>query len=338
MDKQLIKAALRGNNYIVNNTTFTGKDTNTAACREILKAANLSENPTSRELSLNKALIFALISEAIDEVLPKDVTDVLGMVAEVKTYGPNEQPIFKMTTGKRRARLSIMKGARGGVYRIAQYDNKALELPVTTWTVGVYVSLEDVLLGRVSLAEYYGNVLAGFEEKICEETVAALRQAKTLAPASHIASVASADVNTKLQDLIRIAKAYGDGVTIVGFRSELEKLDNITDHQVEEDRTDIRENGIVRIYHGIPVVELPNAILSDGASVTWAFKENDLFVLPADIKPIKIAMQGDTAISEDKDHTGDLRWNAQKLMGVGLLLADNVCILTDTDNTTVGTY
>lgn len=338
MDKQLLKEALRGNAYNVSTTKFSCFDTNKAAIRDVFKEAGLPDNPTGRQLLEKKAPIFSIISEQIDEILPTDLTDIMGAFAEVKSYGRDEQPVFKLTTGKRRARLSIQKGARGGIYRAAQWDSKLMELSTETWTVGAYVTLEDLLLGRVSLSEYYQNILIGFEEKVFAETVVALRQAKALAPASHIVTDDGTHLETQVDELVRIASAYGGNVVIFGFKSELVKLENIQDWKVEADRADKRAYGYIKELHGTPVVELPNYILSDGATINWAFKENDIFVLPGDAKPVKIALRGDMVIVDDKEPAGGEKWNASKMMGLGLLLVDNVCILTDSSNNVAGQY
>ena len=340
MDKKLIIAALRGLPYAAE---FSAQDTNTAAIKEILQEAGVPENCSTRTLIEKKATIFAIIAEQIDEILPKEITNIMGAYAEVKSYARDEQPIFHIKTGQRRARLSIKKGARGGLYRAAQFDNKLMELQTEVYTVGEYVSLEDMLLGRVSLAEYYANLVIGFEERIYEETVAALRTAEQLAPASHTESASSATagaIETALDKVIRIAKAYGDGVTIFGFSTLISKLLNVSDWKVDEDKTDIRTLGHIRVYKGVPIVELPNYILKDGASgaMQWAFKENELFVLPGAAQPVKIAMRGESVITDDKEPTGSEVWNCHKMFGVGLLLADNVCIVKDTTEDTNGVF
>lgn len=338
MDHKLIIDALRGNASVAADAKFSAQDTNTAAIKELFTEAGLSDKPSGRELVEKKPVFFAIISEVIDEILPEDLKNIMGMFAEVKNYARDEQVVFKLATGKRRARLAIKRGARGGIYRAAKWDNKFLELSTETWTVGDYVTLEDLILGRVSLSEYYLNILAGFEDKVFAETVAALRQAKSLAPASHIKADDGTGLEAKLDELVRIARAYGGSVTIFGFGSELSKLTNITDWKVEADRSDKRMYGFIKELHGTPVVELPNYILKDGATIDWAFKENDIFVLPGDAKPVKIALRGDTVIADDTEPGGGEKWNASKIMGLGLLLVDNVCILTDSSGDESGEY
>lgn len=337
MEKKLLIDALRGHAV----ADFSATDVNKASIADLCKELGISDRPTGRELAAKKNEMFAIIVEALDEILPKDMQDIAGKWAEILSFGRDEQVVFKLgnAKSKKRARLSIKRGARSGIYRAAQWDSALMELDTVVYTVGMYVTLEDIILGRVSLAEYYQNILAGFEEIIYAECVKALRSAATLAPASHIQNLsASLDINAALDEAIRIARAYGPNVTIFGFISELSKVLNIEDYKSADDRGDIRAQGFVKAYKGVPVVELPNAILADGATIEWAFKEGDIFVLPSDAKPVKVAFRGEGVLVEDKEPAGGMRWDFSKMMGVGLLLADNVCIVKDGSNPVNGRY
>lgn len=331
MNKKLLQTALLGKTA----AEFSATDVNKNAIEEILAECGLRSDMNVRKILAHKSEIFAIISEVIDEILPKDVQNIMGAYAEVKNFKRDDEVVFQLKTGYKRAKLSIVKGARGGVYKAARIDNKLMDLDVDTWTVGVYVTLEDIILGNVTLGELYSNLLAGFEEKIYEETVVALRTAATVAPGSHHISAAGvADDN--LDKLIRIAKAYGDNVVIVGFQSAIAKINNVvtlteTEHKLPtEDLTDIRNTGFVKLYKGTPIVELQNFILTDGATANFAFKEGDIFILPGASKPVKVAFKGDSYMVDEKLPGGAEQWNEHKMAGVGLLLADDVCILTDT--------
>lgn len=330
MEQTLIRA-LRGQSI----AEFSSKDVNAHAISKIYETLGVDENTSAKALLYRKAEVFALISEVIQDILPKDITNIMGTFAEVKEFERNAEVQFQIKgVGKRRARLTIQKGARGGIYRAARIDNRFLGLDVETETVGMFVTLEDLLLGTVSLAELYQNILQGFEERIYEGIVAALRTAKTLAPASHIFSGPGIDLDD-VDEAIRIASAYGDNIVLIGFKSMLSKLTNMSTisgsfpNVANEDVNDIRAVGRVRFYKGTPVLELPNYILRDGVAAAWTFKEHDLFVLPGDAKPVKVAMKGQLVLEEAQHPSGSRVWNAHKMIGIGLLLADNVCVVTD---------
>lgn len=344
MKKELIQKALRGQSVL----EFSAADVNSQAINEIYETLGIAKETSMQRVLARKDEIFAIISEEIDEMLPKNVENIMGRFAEVKQFARDAEVNFLIKKiGQRRARLSIKKGARGGIYRAARLDNKSMGLDVETYTVGMYVTLEDILLGSMSLAELYQNILLGFEDKIYQEIVAALRTASTAGKASHVFTNdgTTAQLLPDLDEAIRVAKAYGDNVLVVGFRSYLNKITNAVDfipsgsihnnpNAPQEDINEIRGNGIVTLYKGTPILELPNFIYADGATAVWTFKENQIFVMSGDAKPVKVAMKGDMFIAEDTQPTGSMAWNAHKMIGVGLLLIDDVCVITGSQSET----
>lgn len=321
-------------------TKFSQSDANSAVINGILEAYSL-QDASAREIRARQAEVFAIIEEVIEELLPARITNVVGGFAEVKTFARDAECIFEIKNlGKARARRGIVEGARGGIYKARRLDSKVFQVPVKVETVGAYVTLEEILLGTQSLADLMSNIVDGFAERIYINTIKALRTAKTLAPGANIKNgngFSAADLDA----LVRIAGAYGTPV-IMGFRSALTGVNNSIDFAkyapniAASDLDEIKNNGIVGMFHGVPVVELPNYLMDENNS-DWVFAENDIFVLPTDSKPVKIAMKGDLVIEETKHPSGSMEQSAHRLVGVGLYLANDVCVYTD-NSVTVGTY
>lgn len=309
---------------------FSAQDANTAALNALFEAAGCKADASIKELTRNPA-IFAIIEEAIDEKLPTDLQNVLGQFAEIKSYSRDAEVVFKMANvGKRRAKLSITKGARGGIYRAVRLDAKQMQLDVNVETVGVYVTLEDIILGTYTLGDLYANILDGFEQKIYLETIKALQSAKTLAPAANVGAYSDANsLMSALDDKIAIAKAYGEPV-IVGFKKALAQIGNVatlTTKQPNADLDDIRANGFVQLYKGVPIVELPNFLVDENNDKWLIPNEDYIFILPATTKPVKVALKGEVTLIDNRQPTGSEKYEAHKLMGVGLMLANDVCVL-----------
>ena len=314
-------------------TKFSLSEANEAVINGIVESFGL-QGASARDIRARQNEVFALVEEAIEELLPKAIEDIVGGFVETKTFARDAEPIFKIEkVGKSRARMSITEGARGGVYKARRLDNKSFEVDVKVETVGAYVTLEEILLGKVSLAELMSNIANGFVEKVYVKAVQALRTAKTLAPAANKETVSSGEFSEVAMDkLVRIASAYGTPV-IMGFRSAIAKINNGAGwSQVPSisanDVDDIRNRGFVNMYKGVPVIELPNYLL-DETNAEYVFNEGDIFVLPTEAKPIKVAMKGDLHIEEVKHPSGSVEQSAHRLMGVGLYLANNVCVYTD---------
>lgn len=314
-------------------TKFSLSEANEAVINGIVEFYGLKD-ASAREIRARQDEVFALVEETIEELLPKAIEDVVGGFVEVKTFARDAEPIFKTEkVGKSRARMSIVEGARGGIYRARRLDNKNFQVDVKVETVGAYVTLEEILLGKVSLAELMANITNGFVERIYVKSVQALRTAKTLAPAANRVSVSGDNFDEAAMDkMIRIASAYGTPV-IMGFRSAIAKINNgagwtKTPNISTQDADDIRARGFVNTYKGVPVVELPNYLV-DETNAEYVFNEGDVFVLPTEARPIKVAMKGDLHIEEVKHASGSMEQSAHRLVGVGLYLANNVCVYTD---------
>jgi hypothetical protein len=311
---------------------FSAQDANSAALNALFEAIGCTADASIKELKRNPAA-FTIIEEAIDEKLPADLQNVLGQFAEIKTYARDAEVVFKMSNvGKRRAKLSITRGARGGIYRAVRLDAKQMQLDVQPETVGVYVTLEDILLGTYTLGDLYANILEGFEQKVYLETVKALQSAKTLAPTANVAAYTdAASLMAALDEKIQIAKQYGEPI-IVGFRKALAQINNVdtisaNPSRAYQDLDDIRNKGFVQLYKGTPIQELPNYLVDDKNDKWLIPNEDYIFVLPATTKPVKVAFKGDMTLIDNRQPTGSEKYEAHKLMGVGLMLANDVCVL-----------
>ena len=324
MNKELLtvlKAAFEGKAV----ANFSTEDTNTAAVKGIMEACGLNENSTARELREKEAMAFALIEEAIDEVLPKKLENVVGQFAEVKTFGRDDEVVFNIEkVGKNRAKLTIAKGARGGIYRAAKLDSKHFSVPTSVYTVAIYTTLEDIILGRSSLGELYANVLEGMEEIVYKEVFTALATGQAAAGYDRIETT-SKDLDVAIDEVAPKVKQYGIP-TIFGSYSALQALANETTtiSHPETDRDDVRNYGFIQVYKGMRVVELPNYLSADGE---WIYDSNYVFVIPSDAKPVKVALKGDLYIQRNTQATGSEKWEAHKIMGVGVAMANNFAVI-----------
>jgi hypothetical protein len=75
------------------------------------------------------------------------------------------------------------------------------------------------------------------------------------------------------------------------------------------------------------VVELPNYLGADG---NWIYKDNYVFVIPSDAKPVKVALRGDLYIQRNTAAVGSEKWEAHKMMGVGVAMANNFAVINTT--------
>ena len=331
--KQVLVAALNG---VAASANFSAEETDKAAVNALLKEIGIDENSTGREIRAKEDLAFALIEEAVDEILPKKLEGVLQEFAEVRQFARDAEVLFNIEKiGKNRAKLTISKGARGGIYRAAKLDRKYFSVDTTIQTVAVSVTLEEIILGTLSLAELYSNILEGFEEIVYKEVFNALASAKPVAGYDRIGhdspTTVKASLGSAIDKVMPYVKQYGIP-TIFGSYQALTNLSNPASewHPEMNDSAERRQYGFVQLYKGAKVVELPNYLV-DNKNEKWFYDPKFVFVLPSGIKPVKVALKGDLTLIRNNAAVGSEKWEAHKLIGVGVAMANNFAVIEVTD-------
>lgn len=332
--KQVLIAALNG---VAASANFSAEETDKAAINALLKEIGIDENSTGREIRAKEDLAFALIEEAVDEILPKKLEGVLQEFAEVRSFARDAEVLFNIEKiGKNRAKLTISKGARGGIYRAAKLDRKYFSVDTTIQTVAVSVTLEEIMLGTLSLAELYSNILEGFQEIVYKEVFNALASGRAVAGYDRIekdgsATTVKADLGKAIDKVMPYVKQYGIP-TIFGSYQALAELANPASefHPEMMDSAERRQYGFVQLYKGSKVVELPNYLV-DNKNDTWFYDPKYVFVLPSGIKPVKVALKGDLTLIRNTSAVGSEKWEAHKLIGVGVAMANNFAVIEVSD-------
>lgn len=340
MTKELalaLDSALRG--LPVQN--FSAEDVNTAAINAIMKECGLDENSSARDFRAVETKAFALIEERVDEILPAKLQDVLGGYAEVRTFPRDAEVVFDIEKiGKNRAKLTISKGARGGIYRAAKLDSKYFSPVTHVETVAVFVTLEELLLGKMSLAELFSNILEGFQEIVYKETFNALASGTAVVGYGRIGeengalTTVKADLAKSIDKVMPYVRQYGIA-TIFGSYAALSAIYNplaapVAGYPNNQDSMDVREHGFVQVYKGVRCVELPNYLI-DNSNKEWFYDPSFVFVIPSGAKPVKIALKGEMFIKKNEQAVGSEKWEAHKLIGVGLAMANNYAVIQVTD-------
>lgn len=317
------------------SASFSAEEVNEAAVKAIMAECGLDENSSARDFRAVEDKAFALIEEAIDSILPKKLEQVLGEFAEVRQFARDAEVAFNIEKiGKNRAKLTIAKGARGGIYRASKLDKKWFSPSTSVETVAVYVTLEEIILGTISLSELYNNILEGFEEKIYKEVFNALAAGQSAAGTGYNAittNTTKATLGSAIDSVLPVVKAYGIP-TIFGSYAALSNIYNplaaSSGYPNVEDSADIRRYGFVQVYKGVRCVELPNYLVG---SSDWFYDDDKVFVVPSGVKPVKVALKGDLTLIRNTQAVGSEKWEAHKIVGVGVAMANNYAVLTVTD-------
>lgn len=350
MEKELfmlLNAACLNKPVVFGSTTFSAQDVNAAAIKKLSETLGLPEGAGVREIRPYEPMAFALLEEALDEIVPATIKDILGDYAEVKTYGRNDEVVFNLDKlGRNRAKLVISKGSREGIYRAARLTSANFTLPTYTETASVFISLEEILLGEVTLADMFNDIVRGFQESIFKQIFEELASGTPAAGYARIGEASGgriiatkATLGDALDVVVPYVKAYGQP-TIIGSYQAISQLFNpvastttggvVIQYPTREDNDEIRRLGHVTLYKGSQVIELPNYLI-DNTNTKWFYDVNKVFVLPTGAKPVKVAFKGGTLIQKNNNAVGGEKWEINRILGVGLAMANNYAVIEVSD-------
>ena len=261
----------------------------------------------------NAVMIFQLLEEAIDEVLPKMVLDRYQDFAEVKTFKQGSKAIFKQKLGRQRAKKNfVTKVGLAGIYEVFKLDSTTIEVPMTAIGGAAQVGFEEFLDGHVDFTEMFNIILEGMDEYIYAEIGKALK-----AMVANFGVYNKYSTNgfneAKFDQLIATAEAYGPTTIYCTFEFAATMVPS-EGWASNEIKNELWRNGYIANYKGRTVVVLPQSVSEDNSEKiidpSWAY------IFPTGTKPIKLAFEGQTVIEEFKNADRSRDIHAYKKFGI----------------------
>lgn len=280
----------------------------------------------------NKLVIFELMQDAVDAILPKKVKEVIGMFAEVKTYPNGAKPTFTTRVGKNRAKQFITKVGLSGVYETFRLDNKNFEISTTAFGGAAQIELEQFLDGNANFDELVEIIMDGLEEAIYDEINASLIASIANMPAANTHSAAAFDAG-EMQTLVNTVMAYGSGATIFCTRAFAGTIITAEGYVADADKNDIRNQGYLGKFYGADIVALPQSF-TDETNTTKVIDPEYAWVIPkggsASEKVVKVALEGQTIIDESKNADMSREIQAYKKFGTAVLFVNHIASYRNT--------
>lgn len=281
----------------------------------------------------NKNLIFAVIEETLDDILPKRVIEQYDQFAEVKTFGQGDKPIFRRKTNSRtRAKQFITRVGLAGIYEVFKLGKNEEAFEVRTSAIGgaAQIGFEEFLDGRVDFAEVTAIVMEGMDDLIYKEVAAALKASVYQLPPANYVAVNGFD-EKEFDRLLTIAAAYGDPTIYCTYEFAVKMIPQEAWRYTERMKEELWQNGRLQSYKGRRVVILEQGF-EDETNERKVIDPGYAWIIPtgADSKPVKIAFEGATIVDEyvNKDRSREIQ--VYKKVGVVAMLANNICAYCDT--------
>lgn len=292
----------------------------------------LKELTGSEELyEQNRPMVFKLMEETMDEVVPTRLVNAYGQFAEVRQFGQGEKPVFTRRTGRTRAKQFVTRVGLAGVYEVFKLGEESYTVGTSAIGTAAQIGYEEFLDGRVDFGELLAIVTEGMDELIYKEIAQALMSSINNLPAANKVTVAGFD-EASLDYLVNTASAYGTP-TIYCTREFAVKIIPDTGW-VSDNMKDQRWNvGYLANYKGTRVVILPQT-LEDETNSRKVIDPGYAWVIPTGTndRPVKVAFEGTTHMRErnDKDDwSRDIQ--IYRKVGVGVMMTNNIFSYVDTE-------
>ena len=280
----------------------------------------------------NKNVIFELMEETIDTVLPARVLEQYGQFAEIKTYEQGDKPVFVQritSAAKRRAKQFITKVGLAGVYEVFKLDGQSYEIQTTAIGGAAQIGFEEFLDGRVDFADLIEIVMEGLDETIYLEIEKAL-----VAAAANLTEANKATetqfVESEMDRLVAIADSYGKSAIYCTYEFAATMVPE-TGWVSNDMKNQKWNNDYLANYKGHNVIVL-NQSYTDETNTVKVIDPSYAWIIPSanNEKPVKIAFEGNTLVDERKNSDWSREIQVYKKLGVGAMITNNICVYQNT--------
>ena len=314
--------------------SWDGQQLSYAALNETLRRQLNELAGTYAQYRENKNLIFSMIEETLDEVLPKKVEQSYNQFAEVKQFAQGDKPVFRRPLNNRaRAKQFITRVGLAGIYEVFKLgpaEKESFEVRTSAIGGAAQIGFEEFLDGRVDFAEVTRIIMEGMDELIYKEVAAALKASvNQLPPANRVAAVGFDE--GAMDRLIQIAAAYGTPTIYCTREFAVKMLPNEAWRYTEAMKTELWNTGRLANYKGTKVIILEQGF-EDETNTRKVIDPGYCWIIPtgADGKPVKIAFEGGTIVDEFNNYDRSREIQVYKKVGVTAMLANNICCYVDT--------
>ena len=315
--------------YSWNGQSFSYESLNDTLRKEFQELAG-----TYAQYRENKNMIFSIIEEVLDDVVPAKVTEAYNQFAEIRQFAQGDKPLFRRKLGNNnRAKQFITRVGLAGIYEVFKLGKNEESFEVRTSAIGgaAQIGFEEFLDGRVDFAEVVNIVMEGMNELIYKEVAHALKAAIGQLPPANRVAAAGFD-EEEFDRLVMIAAAYGVPTIYCTEEFAVRMIPKEAWRYTEAMKDELYRTGRLADYKGRKVVILPQGF-EDGTNERKVIDPGYAWIIPAgaDNKPVKIAFEGGTIVDEFNNN-GDRSREIQvyKKVGVVAMLANNICAYVDT--------
>lgn len=264
--------------------------------KDILKGATLYQ-----AYRRNNVVLFEIIEEIVNLTISNDLIEIpfIDNFVEIKNRHLGDKSAW-YSEGKTFLSVASFAGNHWDTNREALDAGEEFTLPKEWVYIHIYDELERFLLGITSFEKFTDIIYKSFNKYIKERVYMQFQNVMDVVPTAFTKNGNSEEAVGQLCDLVQAAGGYGS-LTIAGTKAALRKLAGIVpDKYFADSQKEAKANtGVIGEWEGNKLMVIPQVLKPN--TFELALDENVLFVMGADVKPIKLEFVGDTRTQEVKD-------------------------------------
>ncbi|WP_461199362.1 hypothetical protein [Enterococcus sp. N249-2] len=316
MDKKNL-AKLSRDLYFNKNLVYNNVSGNDAMRKIIFSALGVEEGTRGRDLYTawqgNRHLVYAIIDNTIDAVLPTLVKDQFNSLADFQNIQVGDEQHFRVKN-KDLFRVGVIASGTQDLRRQTLHDHK-FKVDTDWYGIATYVEFEQFLAGNVDWTDYVNRCAESLSTFIGEKIYNAFALSYDGVRAKH-KHTGTFDLD-KLIDLSRHVKAASGGkqVDVYGTTTALSQIVDGLDKS-EAMKDEINKVGYLSTIRGLNLIAFPDAYKA--GTEDFIVSDSSLLLIPGGEKIVSVVLEGETFTvdGESTDNTGlQMDFNTRKKFG-----------------------
>lgn len=294
---------------------------------DILKGASLYQ-----AYRRNNIVLFEIMEEIVNATISNDVLNCpfIENFVEFKNRALGDKTAW-YSEGSNFLTVASFAGNHWDTNREALDNGEEFTLPKEWVYVHVYDELERFLLNITSLEKLTDVIYKSFNKYIKDRLYVQFQNVAASVPSEFSKSGNSEEAVGDLCDLVQAAGGYS-ALTIAGTKAALRKLAGIVpDKLFADSQREAKANtGSIGEWEGNKLMVIPQTLKA--GTFEMALDDSTLFIMGADVKPIKLEFIGDTRTQEVRDgrinNDMTMELQVQTCLGMGMILPQAFGVFT----------
>ena len=241
--------------------------------------------------------VFAVVEEVIREGILTESwrNPFLDQFVESRSQTRGDSTEFYLEAKNELHVSRISKDGKVSLDRQRFDEGQSLTVEVATYGIKVYEHLARIMLGRADWGSLVAHLNAAVEKFIQLKVYEAFAKVTALVPGQ--CKVSGGLTKAAILEAVREVKMLSGAqqVVLVGTGLALSALEGV-ETVSEAMKDEMHQQGALRVFHGIPLVELPQAVkdanLAHGVEGRLVLDDKTIYIVPNNIgKPIKMIVE-----------------------------------------------